>query len=836
MATEISATTPSAPFVDAETVTLNFVDYVDEQPWLYNNMRFWAVKGNPNWSVAGYNSDGRGFITLWGQDAVQVNRPTYQVKFEAPENGFYSFAFTVGGTLKDVGSYIPVRVDDGDWYHIMYSTSAYNNPNTYYGMDNIYLEAGEHVFGFSKAVGTAETQYYWGFQYTYEAHTHTEVILPAVEATCTTTGLTEGKTCSDCGNIIVAQKTVPFKHVPGAEATCTTAQTCTICGEVLVEALGHTYAAATRIDEAHPHAIYNVCICGEEQATGEYAELDSCAICNPIATKPEGTVHYGTPVIDGEMDDIYAGTLTIVYDGNNEYNTFKDLGWADAKATVYAMYDEQYVYFYAVVEDDDVYMADASYYEQYNPYGIDAIEFRLNFGGQANAANQFKITLDAYGVQAFNIWTDRYPYTTIDTYATALTDNGYVLELAVPHTVEGTDNTNLIEAGELGFNMWLVDLFTSGSTAPVHGTDFYMYGLNYGSGNGVAEYYELEAKAPEHVCDFTYGTETDAEHPHAVYGVCECGEKQLQAESSDKADCLVCHPFKLFGSSMTLGNALDVNFFINISDIPANAEGYYAVIRKAYADGTSVEKVVPFSEWADFGGYGIWYYITFDGVAAKEMADTFDVQVFNGADQAVSEVFTDSIKGYITRKFDSFKDKEKTWAVDCLNYGAAAQVAFEYDTANLANKDLTAEQQALGTQNVEMTNSAVLEGTAKGAALTLESNILLTVYFSGIDNATDMYAEISFTDHYGNAVSKRVDGSEFTEEFKGMLGWTGVKVEAVVAADVSQLVTVTVYNADGSVHGVIKDSIESYAARKTQGDDIFSAVVKFGKASYNMFH
>jgi hypothetical protein len=40
-------------------------------------------------------------------------------------------------------------------------------------------------------------------------HEHTEKILPAVEPTYTSTGLTEGKECSECGEILVEQNEVP---------------------------------------------------------------------------------------------------------------------------------------------------------------------------------------------------------------------------------------------------------------------------------------------------------------------------------------------------------------------------------------------------------------------------------------------------------------------------------------------------------------------------------------------------------------------------------------------------------------------------------------------------
>jgi len=42
-----------------------------------------------------------------------------------------------------------------------------------------------------------------------DKHTHVEEVMPAVELTCTKTGLTEGKRCSECGEVLVAQETVP---------------------------------------------------------------------------------------------------------------------------------------------------------------------------------------------------------------------------------------------------------------------------------------------------------------------------------------------------------------------------------------------------------------------------------------------------------------------------------------------------------------------------------------------------------------------------------------------------------------------------------------------------
>ena len=124
---------------------------------------------------------------------------------------------------------------------------------------------------------------------------HTEVTDEAVAATCTETGLTEGKHCSVCGKVITAQQTIPatgHTEVTDAAVAATCTETgltegkhCSVCGTVITAqqttpATGHSYvktdAMAQTCSNAGNSEYYTCSACGRyfKLVGGEYKEIE----------------------------------------------------------------------------------------------------------------------------------------------------------------------------------------------------------------------------------------------------------------------------------------------------------------------------------------------------------------------------------------------------------------------------------------------------------------------------------------------------------------------------------------------------------------------------------
>ena len=290
-------------------------------------------------------------------------------------------------------------------------------------------------------------------------------------------------------------------------------------------------------------------------------------------------------------------------------------------------------------------------------------------------------------------------------------------------------------------------------------------------------------------------------------------------------------PFDILYSSMTMGNSLAMNFAFG-QDNRTDWTGCYAEIRKTYADGRDdVTQTVAFENWSSvYLRDGGCYYVTFNGIAAKEMTDDVYITVYDADGNAISNTFIDSVRAHAMRNLalDTITDLEKTMVVDMLNYGAAAQEYFSYNTSDLANAQLSEEQKALATESTSYEDTRTGSGAYVASNLMLKSNIQLMFAFR--DVTTDMQAVITFTDHHGTEKNITVEGTDFTKNGSFYV----VTVEDMVVADSRQDITCTVYDADGNIVGEATDSVESYTARK--GDTLFAYLMKFSDSAHAFFH
>ena len=138
---------------------------------------------------------------------------------------------------------------------------------------------------------------------TVDQKSHAIEEIPAVEATCSQTGLTEGKKCSVCQTVLVEQSEVPMvahneETVPAVAATCTQVgltegKKCSVCQTVLVEQSEVPMVAHN--EESLP-AVTATC------TQNGLTEGKKCSICQEIliaqTVLPQTTCHYESVITE----------------------------------------------------------------------------------------------------------------------------------------------------------------------------------------------------------------------------------------------------------------------------------------------------------------------------------------------------------------------------------------------------------------------------------------------------------------------------------------------------------------------------------------------------------
>lgn len=202
--------------------------------------------------------------------------------------------------------------------------------------------------------------------------------------------------------------------------------------------------------------------------------ISSSFMIGVSAKNATGTVSYGTPVIDGKLDEAYLSSATETMKRNKFF-----CPWAPEKdqeskadtcksdATSYFLWDDEYFYTCTVVKDEKVFARAEEYYATPYPWQDDGIECIYS-----KADGTFTLHTDASGViaYAYNIqggaWADVPDIGDFgkpdlknkdckSKFATAITDDGFVIETALKLTKE---DAKYISGDEIKFALQVNNL------------------------------------------------------------------------------------------------------------------------------------------------------------------------------------------------------------------------------------------------------------------------------------------------------------------------------------------------------------------------------------------
>ena len=167
---------------------------------------------------------------------------------------------------------------------------------------------------------------------------------------------------------------------------------------------------------------------------------------------------------------------------------------------------------------------------------------------------------------------------------------------------------------------------------------------------------------------------------------------------------------------------------------------------------------------------------------------------------------------------DPNKGTLRTLIVDMLNYGAACQTQFSYDTSNLVNAGLSAEQKSWATKTIVWSQTLPSGSTNNKANLIVDGNIQFAI--SGVNDLSSY----SFTNHWG--VTRN------GQEFKSADNY--YYISKLYVADARQVITITVGDTTWT------DSIEAYCKRmidsKNDTNGVCTAFMKFSDAARAYLH
>lgn len=162
---------------------------------------------------------------------------------------------------------------------------------------------------------------------------------------------------------------------------------------------------------------------------------------------------------------------------------------------------------------------------------------------------------------------------------------------------------------------------------------------------------------------------------------------------------------RLEGNTLSMDGKIDMNFYMNLPEKVVNDSGAY--MEFTMPDGCVSKKML-----SDVRVTSDGLYVFSCGISPKQMSDVISARIISNGIKG--NIYTYSVKQYVESVFNAadgvYSEEEINAVKAMLNYGAAAQQYFEYNTDNPANSimseaDRVMDEVAFGTYKGKFVNS-----------------------------------------------------------------------------------------------------------------------------------